>query len=147
MSYQNILVPVDGSDISFSAIKHAATLAKAFNSKLTAISIVADDPFAASDFYYSTEMLKEYIDEAIKNANEALDQAESIAKQLGVQIDRKVVRDLVSAESITKTAEELKTELIVMGSHGRKGFQKFFLGSLAQDVLGQTKIPVFIVKQ
>lgn len=147
MSYQNILVPVDGSDISFSAIKYAAALAKAFNSKLTAISIVADDPFAASDFYYSTDMLKEYIDEAIKNANEALDQAEDIAKQSGVQIERQVVRDYVSAESITKTAESLKTDLIVMGSHGRKGFQKFLLGSLAQDVLGKTTLPVFVVKQ
>ena len=45
------------------------------------------------------------------------------------------------------TAEELKADLIVIGSHGRKGFQKFFLGSFAQDVLGQTELPILIVKQ
>ena len=54
---------------------------------------------------------------------------------------------MVSAETIIHTAEELKVDLIVMGSHGRKGFQKWLLGSFAQDVLNQTTLPVFIVKQ
>ena len=147
MSYQNILVPVDGSDISFSALKHAAAIAKAFGSKVTAISVVAEDPFAAADFYYSPDMLKDYIQEAIKNAEEGLGKAKQLVEQQGVQIDTQVVRDSVAAETIIKTAESLHTDLIIMGSHGRKGFQKFFLGSFAQDVLGQTKLPVLIVKQ
>ena len=60
MSYQNILVPVDGSQISFSAVKHAAEIAKVFNSKLTLISLVAEDPFTDSDFYYnySSDIMK-----------------------------------------------------------------------------------------
>lgn len=147
MSYQNILVPVDGSDISFSAVKHAAAVAKAFGSKVTAISIVADDPFVAADFYYSPDMLKDYIQEAVKNAEEALEKARKIAAEVGGQIATQVVRNTVSAETIIQTADSLKTDLIVMGSHGRKGFKKFFLGSFAQDVLGQTQIPVLIVKQ
>ncbi|RZG81035.1 universal stress protein [Acinetobacter sp. WCHAc060033] len=147
MSYQNILVPVDGSDISFSALKHAASIAKALGSKVTAISVVADDPFAAADFYYSPDMLKEYIKEAVKSAEEALEKAKKIAEEAGVQIETQVVRNAVSAETVTQTADSLKTDLIVMGSHGRKGFQKFFLGSFAQDILGQTQIPVLIVKQ
>ena len=147
MTYQNILVPVDGSDISFSALKHAAAIAKAFGSKVTAISVVAEDPFAAADFYYSPDMLKDYIQEAIKNAEEGLGKAKQLAEQQGVQIDTQVVRDSVAAETIIKTAESLHTDLIIMGSHGRKGFQKFFLGSFAQDGLGQTKLPVLIVKQ
>ncbi len=147
MSYQNILVPVDGSDISFSAVKHAVAIAKAFGSKVTAISVVADDPFAAADFYYSSDMLKEYIKEAIKSAEEALGKAKTLAEQNSVQIDTQVVRNTVSAETVINTADTLKADLIVMGSHGRKGFQKFLLGSFAQDVLGQTKLPVLIVKQ
>lgn len=147
MSYQNILVPVDGSDISFSAVKHAVAIAKAFGSKVTAISVVADDPFAAADFYYSSDMLKEYIKEAIKSAEEALGKAKTLAEQDSVQIDTQVVRNTVSAETVINTADTLKADLIVMGSHGRKGFQKFLLGSFAQDVLGQTKLPVLIVKQ
>ncbi|MBL8320872.1 MAG: universal stress protein, partial [Acinetobacter sp.] len=44
------------------------------------------------------------------------------------------------------TAAELKADLIVMGSHGRKGFQRMLLGSFAQDVLSNTALPVLIVK-
>ena len=74
MSYQNILVPVDGSQISFSAVKHAAEIAKVFNSKLTLISLVAEDPFTDSDFYYnySSAIMKEYFVQATANAQKAL---------------------------------------------------------------------------
>ena len=147
MSYQHILVPVDGSDISYSAIKHATEIAKAFGSKVTAISVVSEDPFAAADFYYTSAMLKDYVTEAVKNAEESLVKAQQIAQQQGIMIATQVVKDAVSAETVVATAEELKADLIVIGSHGRKGFQKFFLGSFAQDVLGQTELPILIVKQ
>jgi len=147
MSYQHILVPIDGSDISYSAIRHAAEIAKTFGSKVTAISVVSEDPFAAADFYYTSAMLKDYVKEAVKNAEESLVKAEQIAQQQGITISTQVIKDAVSAETVVATAEELKTDLIVIGSHGRKGFQKFFLGSLAQDVLNHTQLPVLIVKQ
>lgn len=55
MSYQNILVPVDGSEISFSAVKNAAQIAKAFSSQLTLINLVTEDPFSQADFYYPSQ--------------------------------------------------------------------------------------------
>ncbi len=85
MSYQNILVPVDGSQISFSAVKHAAEIAKVFNSKLTLISLVAEDPFTDSDFYYnySSAIMKEYFVQATANAQKALKEADEIATSSG----------------------------------------------------------------
>ena len=44
------------------------------------------------------------------------------------------------------TADEIGADLIIMGSHGRTGIQKMFLGSVAQNVLTQSPIPVLIVK-
>ena len=131
MSYQHILVPVDGSAISFSAVKQASIIAKAFGSELTLISLVAEDPFTEVDFYYSSAIMKEYFVQAYANAEKALKEALVIAQ----------------AEGVVKTAEEKKSDLIVMGSHGRKGFQKFLLGSFAQDVLRGTQLPVLIVKE
>ena len=58
MNYQHILVPVDGSDISLAAARQAAHIAKAFGSKLTAISLVALDPFSGVDFYYISPVVK-----------------------------------------------------------------------------------------
>ncbi|OTG82843.1 universal stress protein [Acinetobacter sp. ANC 4648] len=147
MSYQNILVPIDGSEISLSAAKHAAEIAKALGSQLTAISIVSEDPFSAADFYYSPDMLKDYILEAYKSAEEALEKVKTIGSEVGISINTQVIKGPVFAETISETAEKLGTDLIVMGSHGRKGFKKFLLGSFAQDVLGNTHIPVLVIKQ
>jgi nucleotide-binding universal stress UspA family protein len=146
MPYQHILVPVDGSEISFSAVKHAAQIAKAFNSQLTLISLIAEDPFTGADFYYSASIMKEYFIEAEANANKALAEAVEIATGLGATAQSKIVRGAVSAEGIIASANDLGADLIVMGSHGRKGFQKFFLGSFAQDVLGSSELPVLVIK-
>ncbi|WP_168525352.1 universal stress protein [Acinetobacter sp. A3] len=148
MSFQNILVPVDGSQISFSAVKHAAEIAKAFDSKLTLISLVAEDPFNDSDFYYnySSAIMKEYFVQATANAQKALHDADAIAQEMGVTAETHVVEGLVSAEGVIKTAQATQADLIVMGSHGRKGFQKLLLGSFATDVLRHTELPVLVIK-
>ena len=147
MYYQNILVPVDGSEISLSAVKKAAQLAQAFNSQLTLISLVSEDPFVNADFYYPSPIMKEYFVQAYANAAKSLKEAQIIASENGVNANIEIVKGEVSEKGIIETAEKLNTDLIVIGSHGRKGFQKFLLGSFAQDVLQGTKLPVLIVKE
>ena len=146
MSYKQILVPVDGSQISFSAVKKAAQIAKAFGGQLTLISLVAEDPFTDADFYYSSAIMKEYFVQAHENATKALAEALEFSKAEGVDAQTLVIKGQVSAEGIAETATELKADLIVMGSHGRKGFQKMLMGSFAQDVLRNTELPLLIVK-
>ena len=149
MSYQHVLVPVDGSEISLSAVKQAAIFAKAFGSKLTLISIVVEDPFLDQDFYYSagSAIMKEYFVEAYANAQKALAAAQNICTEQGIEAEIKTIKGEVSAGTIIQTAEDLNIDLIVMGSHGRKGFRKALLGSFAQDVLGATLLPVMIIKE
>ncbi|ALH96024.1 universal stress protein [Acinetobacter equi] len=147
MSYQHILVPVDGSEISFSAVKKAAQIAKAFNSQLTLISLVAEDPFTDADFYYSSSVMKEYFVQAHENAKKALKEAKTFALEIGADAEAEVFEGPVSAKTIVKASEEKNVDLIVMGSHGRKGFQKLLLGSFAQDVLSSTELPVLIIKE
>lgn len=146
MAYQHILVPVDGSQISFSAVKHAAQIAKVFGSQLTLISLVAEDPLSDVDFYYSAPVMKDYFLQAYNNAEKALHDAVQIAQEYGVNVQSKIIKGQVSEDAVVETATALKSDLIVMGSHGRKGFQKFLLGSFAQDVLKSTELPVLIVK-
>lgn len=147
MSYQHILVPVDGSKISLSAVQHAAQIAQAFNCQLTLISLVAEDPFTDVDFYYSASIMKEYFAQAQANAKKALQDALAVSKQVGVTATTRIVEGAVSADGIIDAAQALNVDCIVMGSHGRKGVQKFFLGSFAQDVLATATLPVLIVKQ
>ena len=148
MSYQNILVPVDGSKISFSAVKHAVEIAQVFGSRLTFISLVSEDPFTDADFYYYyvSAPMKEHFIQAYANAEEVLKQASEIAYAAGVQVETKVLKSVVFEESIVKTAKQLQADLIVMGSHGRKGFKKWRLGSVTTAVLCSTELPVMVIK-
>lgn len=90
--------------------------------------------------------MKEYFVQAHENATKALAEALEFSKAEGVDAQTLVIKGQVSAEGIAETATELKADLIVMGSHGRKGFQKMLMGSFAQDVLRNTELPVLIVK-
>ena len=65
----------------------------------------------------------------------------------GVDIETQIIQGEISSDGILKAVEELGSDLIVIGSHGRKGFQKLILGSFAQDVLNSTKIQVLVVKE
>jgi nucleotide-binding universal stress UspA family protein len=146
MSYHHILVPVDGSKTSIDAVKKAAQIATAFNSQLTLISLVVEDPFTDSDFYASSAIMHEYFALAKKNAQEALLEGQKAAAEAGIQAQIEIIKGNVDAKVIAETAANHKADLIVMGSHGRKGFQKMLLGSFAQDVLANTQLPVLIVK-
>lgn len=147
MSHQHILVPVDGSEISLSAVRQAAELAKAFNSQLLLVSLIAENPFDNTDFYYSSSIMKDYFVQAHTNAEIALKEAKAIAEKINVTAETRVITGLVNAETIAQTAQDNNTDLIVIGSHGRKGFQKMILGSFAQDVLAHTEIPVLVIKK
>lgn len=148
MSFQNILVPVDGSKISLAAVQHAAEIAKACNGELTLISLVAEDPYKDLDFayYYVSAPMKEYFVQVYANAEKALQQASDIAASVGVNAQTRVIKSLSIGQSIVSLATELEADCIVMGSHGRTGMQKMLLGSVAAYVLGSTQLPVLVVK-
>lgn len=148
MSYQHILVPIDGSEISLSALKQAASLAKNCQAKLTAISLLAVDPFDSADFYSVSPMLKDYFVAAHAKAENTLNQVKELcANEYGIDAQTMIVKGEISAKHIVTVAENSNVDLVVMGSHGRKGFQRFFLGSLANEVLANTELPVLIIKK
>ena len=147
MSFQHILVPIDGSEISYAAARKASIVAQSFGAKVTAISLINEDPFTDADFYYGTAIMRDYFAQAHSNAKSALAGAKKIFESYNVPSDTKIIEGEVSAEHINDIAQKLNAELIVMGSHGRKGVQKFFLGSFANDVLQSTHLPVLFIKE
>ena len=76
MTYQNILVPVDGSETSLSVVKHAADIAKAFNSKITVVQVMTLDPYIAAEYLSNgqtnqlIERAREFIQDNINAAKE-----------------------------------------------------------------------------
>ncbi|MCG2609402.1 universal stress protein [Acinetobacter sp. SM34] len=151
MTDKNILVLIDGSDPALAAVKQASIIAAAMDSKLTIISIVEENPFTNTDFYYfgaDSATMKVFFDEACRNATQALVEAEKLSADSGAsEVKTQLIKAEVSAQTIVKAAEEAGAALIVMGSHRRKGIQKLTLGSVAEEVLKLAKLPVLIVKQ
>ena len=146
MAYQNILVPVDGSETSFAAVKQAAELAKAFGSKITVVQVLALDPYIAAE-YITAAQTNDLIERARTSIQATLEEAKAKFNAEGLQVEARLLEGQVIHQEIINAAKETNADLIVIGSHGRTGLKKLFLGSVAQNILGDTGVPVLVVRQ
>ena len=146
MDYQHILVAVDDSDVSVTAAEQAIILAKKLGSKVTLVSIISLDPLNNISFYGKSLSAMDYYSEAVSHAKEILIALKLKFTTQGIVTDTKILGNTSESHAITELADELKIDLIIMGSHGRIGFKKFALGSVAQSVLTASHVPVLIVK-
>ncbi len=146
MAFQNILVPVDGSETSYAAVAKAAEFAKAFNSKITVVQVLVLDPYIAAE-YISASQTNDLIERARTSIIDTLDEVKAKFHADGVEVETKLLEGQVVHTEIANAARDTKADLIVIGSHGRTGIKKFFLGSVAQSVLGASDIPVLVVRK
>ncbi|MFH7805736.1 universal stress protein [Acinetobacter sp. BSP-53] len=146
MAYQNILVPVDGSETAYAAVAKAAEFAKAFGSKITVVQVLALDPYIAAE-YISASQTNDLIERARNAIVDSLAAAKTKFNEQGLEVETKLLEGQVIHREIVRAAEDSHADLIIIGSHGRTGLKKLFLGSVAQSVLGESHIPVLIVRQ
>lgn len=138
---EKILIAHDGSKSSDKALKKAVEIAINFNASLTVLSVIPE--------LYLTE-LSDVDRNRIFNSlsKETTDAMEKIRKSLsGKSIDVKtLIRQGDPAEKILETAQKMKADLIVTGSHGKHGTKKFLLGSVSSKIVDYSKCPVMVVK-
>jgi nucleotide-binding universal stress UspA family protein len=143
--FKHILMPVDGSDNSQRAIDKAIALAQAFKSQVTAIYVI--DPYAftgaGTDFAYGHS---EYLSAATAEGKQALQVAKDAFQTVGIEINTNLVDGHTTYKVILEKAAEIGADLIVMGSHGRKGLEKLILGSVTSKVLSHAHLPVLVVR-
>ena len=143
--FKHILVPVDGSATALQAVDTAIGLAKAHGSRVTAIFVVDPYPFTGvgTDFAYGQA---EYLSAATAEANTAIKAAKARFEAAGIAVDSSVIESHSAWRGVVEAAESAGADLIVMGSHGRKGLEKLVLGSVTQAVLSHTKRSVLVVR-
>jgi len=146
MSFEHILVPVDGSETSYAAVDKAVEIAKAFNSKVTVVQVLALDPYIAAE-YITAAQTNDLVERARTAILKTLDEAKAKVAAAGINAETPLLEGQVIYSEIVKAAESLNTDLIVIGSHGRTGFKKLFLGSVAQSILGQANVPVMVISK
>lgn len=138
-----ILVPVDLSEGSQALIDYAIQLAKPFNAVIELIhaweppQYVAPDLLVAAPGWNSQSLEKVAVDAATKE----LDTLAAKLKDSPVPIKHRVVVG-EAASTVLRVAEEGKHDLIVMGTHGRRGLPRLLLGSVAQKIVARAHCPV-----
>ncbi|HEX5359095.1 MAG TPA: universal stress protein [Candidatus Nitrosotalea sp.] len=144
-TFSKILVATDGSEMSLKAADYGIVMAKKDNAKLVVINIIHTP---ASTFTYTKQA---WFDESLKKAkDEAAEWFNKIKKNATdnkVQVKTETVEELYSVPAaIVKYAENENIDLIIMGSTGKTGFKRLLLGSVANDVVIHSPIPVMIIK-
>ncbi len=146
MTYNRILVATDGSDVAEKAVKHAIDLAKSVGSPLTAVLVT--EPYEAVAFTESMVVVdpSAYRKNCEEHAKEVLSKVLADAEAAGVSCDSIHQDSHWPYDGIIKAADQAKADLIVVGSHGRRGIEGLLLGSLAVKLLTHTTIPTLVVR-
>jgi nucleotide-binding universal stress UspA family protein len=145
--YKHILLPTDGSELSHKAVRQGLELAKALGAKATAINVTG--PWPVSEIgggMVVAAPLDEYDSAVAKEAGRVLAEVKDLAAKAGVDCITVHVPNQYPAEAIVEQANSSGCDLIVMASHGRRGFAKLLLGSQATRVLAYSTVPVLICK-
>lgn len=147
--FSKILAAIDGSESSIDASQYAISIAKQYNSKLTAISVVYVHGIKAisSSFITAPTFALDAFEKAKKDAQQSLNDIKLKAEGEGVELTTEIIEPAGSVEgSIVNYAENNGIDLIVLGTRGRSGFTKLLLGSVALGVVKYAHCPVLVVK-
>jgi len=144
--YERILVPVDGSHTSTLGLQQAVKIASEHGAQIRVISIV--DEFVVAMHFEGALYAGDLMDALRSAAKRAIDNAMKLMGRHGVRADSALLETTGHgvSDAIVREARKWKADLIVMGTHGRRGFDRMVLGSDAEAVLRTSPIPVLMVR-
>jgi nucleotide-binding universal stress UspA family protein len=144
--YAKILVAIDGSDISLRALHCAIELAQIHHAQLHALYVLDNPPVLSDAGYYDPETLRNALlaeGERVRAEAAALMQAAGLPASTEL-VEVETVGDDV-AHQIEQTSQRYGAELVVLGTHGRRGVRRLLLGSVAERFLRLSTQPVLLV--
>ena len=146
MVYKRIMVPVDGSATSTAGLNEALRLARNQGAKLRLIHIVDEMMvFGTSEAGLNIEPVLESMK---RTGKRVLDRAAKLAAARGVRAETELWENATGrvAEVLVARAKRWRADLIVMGTHGRRGVNRLVLGSDAELVVRNSPVPVLLVR-
>jgi nucleotide-binding universal stress UspA family protein len=145
--YRKIIVPLDGSDLAAKALVHARELARRLAVPIHLVRVVDAyvlNRIGATGLAFDYGAVTELVEEEDQDATAFIDQQVAALKGEGLDVTGAVVHGPVASAIVASAGPD---DLIVMASHGRTGIQRWFLGSVAEEVLRQAPVPVLLVRQ
>jgi nucleotide-binding universal stress UspA family protein len=144
--YKHILIATDGSELAGKAVAAGFDLARQLGAQVTAVTVT--EPWTAmvtgeAVFGFPVD---EYEKSATESASRVLSGVSKLARKADIHCATVHAKDQYPAEGILETAKKNGCDLIVMASHGRRGFERLLLGSQAVKVLTHSTVPVLICR-
>jgi len=144
--YRRILVPTDGSPVSEAAADAAIDFARARASEIVALGVAVPEPS-----FQSLEGAMAYdpglqVDVLLDHAQKHVGAIAARAQKAGVPCTPVTCSALDAAEAIVDSARHQHCDLIIMGSHGRRGLSRLLAGSVTQAVLAHAPVPVMVLR-
>jgi nucleotide-binding universal stress UspA family protein len=145
MSYKRILVPVDGSSVSDRGLKEAIKLARDSGARVRLLHVVAEY-FALASTEAAVD-IGPILEGMRRGGRKTLARVERRARGQGVKLETALAEKPGGrvADAIVAEAKRWRADLIVMGTHGRRGMKRMLLGSDAELVIRYSPVPVLLV--
>lgn len=144
---QTILVGTDFSDISDEALRAAALYAKTFQSKVLVTHVFDPTPNVPPVVWSRPDLLERSIRVEIEDAiRETLTGKTAELLQGVAEVELSVVQHPSPGRALVEMAEDEGADLVILGSHGRSGLSRAFLGSVAERVVRHAPCPVLVVR-
>jgi nucleotide-binding universal stress UspA family protein len=140
--FSNILVAIDGSEVSDRALARAADEARIWNAKIHAVYVVETGLFSSLPPDNTVEIMYRVLE---KEGQDKLAKAKAFAATHGLSLTTHMKQGHAGSEIIT-LAEREKCDLIIVGSHGRSNTDKLLIGSVSSFVVSHSKIAVMVVR-
>lgn len=144
-SFETLLIPLDGSELSEDALEHATEFGELFDSAYHLTRIVSYPVEIASPYLPHTAQLNQQVmEDAKKGAAEYLEAHAETMRRRGLRVTTSVAVDAQAGQGIIAETEAVGADMVAMATHGRKGLSRVILGSATDKVLRGIHTPVLL---
>ncbi len=144
--YTRILVPIDGSETANAGLREALKLAKEQGAQLRIVHVVDEFLVVSPELYGG--VYETICDQLREAGTTVLARAQSLAGEAGVTVETQLVEAMggPAGERVIEAATAWRADLIVCGTHGRRGLRRIVLGSDAEFIVRHSPVPILLVR-
>jgi len=143
--YQRILVPVDGSDTARRGLSEAIAIARALGASIRLVHVVTRLPLVSPAL--SGPAVQDLLDQLRSSGESILHDSLTAVRDAGIAVDSRLIEALgaEAGECIIEQSASWPADLIVCGTHGRRGLRRMLMGSDAEYIVRHSTVPVLLV--
>ncbi|HJS91579.1 MAG TPA: universal stress protein [Steroidobacteraceae bacterium] len=143
--YQNIIVPVDGSETAQRALREATQLAASLSSRIRLIHVVNSTPWITQG---APGVIEELLTQMRSTGESIIHEAKTVVRAAGIEVDDRLIEAIGerAGEFVVSEANDWPADLIVCGTHGRRGLRRLLMGGDAEYIVHYSPVPVLLVR-